>query len=85
MRKIFALLATLVLGFSLSSFAQTADRPAGNNTDATTANQTDNSPHHDYGWIGLLGLAGLAGLMGRRRGVTENRDRGVPTDIRRAA
>lgn len=80
MTKMFALLATILLSFSLS-FAQTPDRPSG---DANTANQTDNSPRHDYGWLGLLGLAGLAGLAGRRR-VTESRDRTAPSDIRRAA
>jgi len=83
MTKVFTtLLATLILSFSLT-FAQTADRPSGN--DATTANQpTDN--RHDYGWLGLLGLAGLAGLAGRRREVNQTRDRGtMPTDIRRAA
>ena len=82
MTKIFALLATLLLSCSLS-FIQSADRPSSN--DATTANQTDNTPRHDYGWVGLLGLAGLAGLAGRRRAVPESRDRTVPTDIRRAA
>jgi MYXO-CTERM domain-containing protein len=82
MTKIFALLATLLLSFSLS-FAQTADRPSGNDT-ATTNQQTDNG--HNYGWLGLIGLAGLAGLAGRRRTtMTETRDRTGATDIRRAA
>ena len=81
MKRIFALLATLLLSCSLT-FAQTADRPSDNN--ASTANQTDNSPRHDYGSLGLLGLAGLAGLAGRRRAVTESRDR-TGTDFRRAA
>jgi MYXO-CTERM domain-containing protein len=27
-----------------------------------TEAQTNDTPHHSYGWIGLFGLAGLAGL-----------------------
>jgi hypothetical protein len=33
----------------------------------TTTQRTDDSAHHDYGWIGLLGLGGLAGLLKRDR------------------
>jgi len=82
MNKIFALLAAFLLSCSLS-FAQTADRPSSNDTSAV--DQRDNSPRHDYGWLGLLGLAGLAGLAGRRRAAPETHERTAPTDIRRAA
>jgi MYXO-CTERM domain-containing protein len=82
MIKLLALIATMLLSFSLA-FAQTADQPRNDGT--TTANQqTDNGPHHDYGWIGLLGLAGLAGFAGRRRDARQDRERGA-TEIRRAA
>jgi MYXO-CTERM domain-containing protein len=40
--------------------------PDASSPSATNATQrTDDSAHHDYGWIGLLGLAGLAGLRKR--------------------
>jgi hypothetical protein len=47
--------------------SSTAIAQTGASSDASGANQTattqhDDTPHHDYGWIGLLGLAGLAGL-----------------------
>jgi MYXO-CTERM domain-containing protein len=83
MKKIFALIATMLLSFPLA-FAQPPQGASGG--DATTTNQqTDNGTRHDYGWVGLLGLVGLAGLAGRRRStVNQDRDRGA-TDIRRAA
>ncbi|GAC1438760.1 MAG: hypothetical protein NVS1B11_34990 [Terriglobales bacterium] len=88
MNKYVWVLATLVLGVSLSS-AQTSDTsPTSdpNRSGATTATRTDESAprDHNWGWIGLLGLAGLGGLRGRR---TEIGDRTSDTirDARRAA
>jgi MYXO-CTERM domain-containing protein len=45
----------ILLGIALVLFTVT---PAFAQTDA----QTNDTPHHSYGWIGLFGLAGLAGL-----------------------
>ncbi len=51
-----------VAAISGTAFSQTSTPDsAGSNTSASTQ-RVDDTPHHDYGWIGLLGLAGLAGL-----------------------
>lgn len=48
-----------VLGIALVLFTV---NPAFAQTNA----QTNDTPHHSYGWIGIFGLAGLAGLRRSR-------------------
>ena len=57
-RNLLVLVAALTL--SGSAIAQTGDT-AGSSANSGTQ-RVDDTPHHDYGWIGLLGLIGLAGL-----------------------
>jgi hypothetical protein len=83
MKKASAILATILLGLTLS-FAQ---QPRDNSGPAPVSQTQDARSDHDWGWIGLLGLLGLAGLMGRKRDTTRTdsrRDERVG-DIRRVA
>jgi MYXO-CTERM domain-containing protein len=77
MRKFLSVCATAVL-LSTLGFAQATARPQSNDNQS----QYEETPRHDFGWIGLLGLLGLGGLVRRRdRNVTEPRN----IDSRRAA
>ena len=80
MKKLLAVCATALL-FTTLGLAQGTASPR-----SSTDNQqySDDSPRHDYGWVGLLGLAGLGGLLGRRN--TANRSAELHNvDSRRAA
>src|SRR5437764_15490638 len=65
-KKLSAVLATVVLGLTLSHAQQPRD-PSG---PAPVSQTQGANTNHDWGWIGLLGLVGLAGLMGRKRDTT---------------
>ncbi len=59
-KNILVLVAALTL--SGSAFAQTGSGDTAGSSANTGAQRVDDTPHHEYGWIGLLGLLGLAGL-----------------------
>ncbi len=58
--SILVLVAALAL--SASAVAQTGSSDSAGSTANNGTQRVDDTPHHDYGWIGLLGLLGLAGL-----------------------
>lgn len=86
-----ARLLTVVLAFSLASFAQAgsssaAQQPADQTaTPRTVDTQPDNrNDHGSWGWLGLLGLAGLAGLRPRKEIVAHREDVRRENNERRA-
>ncbi len=92
MKKVSAIIATMVLATTLGLAQGTANQSASddNNNRASappTARNYDVSPRsHDIGWIGLLGLLGLAGLRRRSSDVAERNERETRgADMRRVA
>lgn len=61
MKNIFLGLVAAV-AISGTAFAQTSTPDSASSNPSASTQRVDDTPHHDYGWIGLLGLLGLAGL-----------------------